>query len=178
MFRKVFDLDLNPGQLSEYRERTHGWITALQLVRQVAQKTVAKLKEGTTNLVDVLRQSERDIFDYFAEEVFTDESEEVQGLLLKVALLDNIELETCAALFKGINCARVLPNLVRRNVFITIASDGKGEEYRLHPLFQSFLRRRLSRQRLGRTGVSAEHARYAEYFLDRGGLGTSRSALS
>jgi hypothetical protein len=41
-------------------------------------KTVAKLKEGTTDLVDVLRQSERDIFDYFAEEVFTDESEEVQ----------------------------------------------------------------------------------------------------
>jgi LuxR family maltose regulon positive regulatory protein len=167
LFRKVFDLDLNPDQLAEYSERTHGWITALQLVRQVAQKTVARLKEGTTNLVDVLRQSERDIFDYFAEEVFTDESKEVQSLLLKVALLDNIELETCAALFKGINCARVLPNLVRRNVFITIASDGKGEEYRLHPLFQSFLRRRL-RVEIGRAGVSAEHRRFAEHFLSRG----------
>jgi LuxR family maltose regulon positive regulatory protein len=166
LFRKVFDLDLNHEQLAEYRERTHGWITALQLVRQVAQKTVAKLQEGSTDLVDVLRQSERDIFDYFAEEVFTDESEEVQALLLKVALLDNIELETCAALFKGMNCARVLPNLVRRNVFLTIASDGKGEEYRLHPLFQSFLRRRL-RGEIGRAGVSAEHQRFAEHFLSR-----------
>ena len=170
LFRKVFDLELTPQQLAEYRERTHGWITALQLVRQVAQKTVASSREGQsgpTDLVQVLRQSERDIFDYFAEEVFSDESEEVQRLLLKIALLDSIELDTCAALFKGMNCARILPNLVRRNVFITVASDGRGEEYRLHPLFQSFLRRRL-RSDIGRSGVSQEQQRYAEYFLNRG----------
>src|SRR6266852_916813 len=169
LFRKVFDLELTPQQLAEYRERTHGWITALQLVRQVAQKTTASSREGQsgpTDLVKVLRQSEPDIFDYFAEEVFSDESEEVQRLLLKIALLDSIELDTCAALFKGMNCARILPKLVRRNVFITVASDGRGEEYRLHPLFQSFLRRRL-RSDIGRAGVAAEHVRCAEYFVDR-----------
>src|SRR6185503_8873473 len=95
------------------------------------------------------------------------ESEEVQSLLLRLALLDNIELDTCAVLFKGVNCARVLPTLVRRNVFITVASDSKGEEYRLHPLFQSFLRRRL-RSEIGRAGVSAEHQRFADHFLARG----------
>jgi len=170
LFRKVFDLELTPQQLAEYRERTHGWITALQLVRQVAQKATASSREGQsgpTDLVKVLRQSEPDIFDYFAEEVFSDESEEVQRLLLKIALLDSIELDTCAALFKGMNCARILPNLVRRNVFITVASDGRGEEYRLHPLFQSFLRRRL-RSDIGRSGVSQEQRGYAEYFLNRG----------
>ena len=167
LFRKVFDLELTTEQLVEYRERTHGWITALQLVRQVAQKTVANLQDEKTDLVAVLRQSERDIFDYFAEEVFTEESEQVQQLLLKIALLDNIELDTCAALFKDMNCSRLLPTLVRRNVFITVASDGAGEEYRLHPLFQSFLRRRL-RSEIGRSGVAAEQQRYAEYFLRRG----------
>ena len=60
--------------------------------------------------------------------------------------------------------SRLLPNLVRRNVFITVASDGNGEEYRLHPLFQSFLRRRL-RSEIGRAGVSAEHQRFAEHFF-------------
>lgn len=167
LFRKVFDLELTTEQLVEYRERTHGWITALQLVRQVAQKTVSNLQAGTSDLREVLRKSERNIFDYFAEEVFADEAEDIQALLLKVALLDNIELDTCASLFKGMNCARLLPTLVRRNVFITVASDGKGEEYRLHPLFQSFLRRRL-RSDIGRAGVSAEHQRFAEYFLGRG----------
>ncbi|HEX7294801.1 MAG TPA: BTAD domain-containing putative transcriptional regulator [Pyrinomonadaceae bacterium] len=169
LFRQVFDLELTPQQLDEYRERTHGWITALQLVRQVAQKATTARGDlsGPADLIEVLRQSERDIFDYFAEEVFADESDQVKSLLLKIALLDRIELDTCAALFKGMNCARLLPSLVKRNVFLTVASDGEGEEYRLHPLFQSFLRRRL-RSEIGRTGVSAEHHDCANYFLGRG----------
>lgn len=169
LFKRVFDLELTPPQLAEYRERTHGWITALQLVKQVAQRTLSGVRDSQTsapNLVDVLQQSERDIFDYFAEEVFLDEADEIQQLLLKVSLLDRIELETCTSLYPGMNCARVLPRLVRRNVFITVATDGRGEEYRLHPLFQRFLRRRL-RSEIGRSGVAAEHQRCAAYFLER-----------
>lgn len=169
LFRKVFDLELTAEQLAEYSERTHGWITALQLVRQVAHRNVITSREGHTeipDLVEVLRQSERDIFDYFAEEVFADETEEVRKFLLQVSLLDRIELNTCTALYTGANCSRLLPSLVRRNVFITIASDRRVEEYRLHPLFQNFLRRRL-RSELGRLGVAAEHQRCAAYFLDQ-----------
>jgi LuxR family maltose regulon positive regulatory protein len=169
LFRKVFDLELTPEQLAEYRERTHGWITALQLVRQVAHRNVMSRREGQAevpDLVEVLRQSERDIFDYFAEEVFSDEPEEVRKLLLEVSLLDRIELDTCATLYPGLNCSRLLPNLVRRNVFISVASDRRMEEYRLHPLFQNFLRRRL-RSEIGRAGVAAEHQRCAAYFIDR-----------
>jgi len=169
LFRRVFDLELTAEQLAEYRERTHGWITALQLVRQVAHRSAISSREGQAevpDLVEVLRQSERDIFDYFAEEVFSDELADVQDLLLKVSLLDRIELDICAALFPGLNCSRLLPNLVRRNVFITVASDRRGEEYRLHPLFQNFLRRRL-RSEIGRSGAAAEHKRCAAYFIER-----------
>lgn len=169
LFRKVFDLELTPKQLAEYRERTHGWITALQLVRQVAHRAVTSSREEhpePPDLVDVLRQSERNIFDYFAEEVFSDEQEDLQQLLLRMSIIDRIDLETCASLYGGMNCSRVLPSLVRRNVFMTVASDERGEEYRLHPLFQSFLRRRL-RSELGRAGVAAEHQRCATYFQER-----------
>ena len=47
---------------------------------------------------------------------------------------------------------------------MTLAGDGSGEEYRLHPLFQSFLRRRF-RADVGRDAVAAEHLRCAEYFI-------------
>lgn len=170
LFRKVFDLELTAEQLAEYRERTHGWITALQLVRQVAQRTLGGAKAGDQHqlpdLVEILRQSERDIFDYFAEEVFASETEKIQQLLLRISLLERLELDACAALYRDMNCARALPTLVRRNVFITVAGDRRNEEYRLHPLFQSFLRRRL-RSEIGRTGVAAEHMRCAEYFSAR-----------
>ena len=168
LFRKVFDLELTAKQLAEYRERTHGWITALQLVRQVAQRTLFTTtddQKARPDLVEILRQSERNIFDYFAEEVFADEQPSVQQLILRASLLNRIELDTCASLYPDRNCSRVLPALVRRNVFMTLASDGSGEEYRLHPLFQSFLRRRL-RAEIGRSGVAAEHLRCAEYFID------------
>jgi LuxR family maltose regulon positive regulatory protein len=166
LFRKVFDLELTPEQLSEYRERTHGWITALQLVRQVAQRQAMAREGGAPDLLEILRQSERDIFDYFAEEVFADEPLEVQQLLLRISLLERLDIETCGRLYPGESCSAVLPALVRRNVFITVASDERGEEYRLHPLFQGFLRRRL-RSEIGQAGVVAEHARIADYFLDR-----------
>lgn len=167
LFRKVFDLELTPAQLSEYRERTHGWITALQLIRQVAQRQAMVHDAGAPDLVEILRQSERDIFDYFAEEVFADEPPEVQQLLLRISLLDRLDLETCGRLYPGESCSAVLPALVRRNVFITVASDERGEEYRLHPLFQGFLRRRL-RSEIGQSGVVAEHSRIADHFLERG----------
>ena len=181
LFRQVFDLELTSLQLAEYRERTHGWITALQLVRQVAQRQAlaggapSALAEGAVegdaaaspDLVEILRQSERDIFDYFAEEVFADEPEDVKRLLLRLSLLERVEPETCACLYPDVSCTPVLQSLVRRNVFITVASDGRGEEYRLHPLFRSFLRRRL-RMEIGGAGLAAEHARYADYFLERG----------
>jgi ATP/maltotriose-dependent transcriptional regulator MalT len=166
LFARFLIWNSRAEQLAEYRERTHGWITALQLVRQVAHRQVISSREDQAelpDLVEVLRQSERDIFDYFAEEVFADEDEDVRKLLLQVSLLDRIELDACTALYAGSNCSRVLPNLVRRNVFITVASDRRGEEYRLHPLFQNFLRRRL-RSEIGARGVAAEHQRCAAYF--------------
>ena len=170
LFRKVFDLELTAEQLAEYGERTHGWITALQLVRQVAQRTLTPTQSDRQNerpdLVEILRQSERDIFDYFAEEVLSGESEKVQQLLLRISLLDRIALDSCAVLYPDMNCSRSLPGLVRRNVFITVASDSRGEEYRLHPLFQSFLRRRL-RSEIGRAGIAAEHLRCGGYFVER-----------
>ena len=166
LLRKVFGLSLTPEQLCEYGERTHGWITALQLVRQVAQRQVAAAApEKGLDPLAVLHQSERDIFEYFAEEVFAAEARDVQQFLMRVALLDRIELETCARLFPEARSSVVLPELVRGNVFITIASDRTGEEYRLHPLFQSFLRRRL-RAEVGLNGLTSEHARLANYFLD------------
>jgi ATP/maltotriose-dependent transcriptional regulator MalT/DNA-binding SARP family transcriptional activator len=173
LFRQVFDLELSPEQLTEYRERTQGWITALQLVRQFTQREAltsagAQAGEaGPADLREILRRSEHDIFDYFAEEVFADEPEDVRRFLLRISLLDRIGLDVCARLYPEVNSRHVLPELVRRNVFMTVASDGRGEEYRLHPLFRSFLQRRLS-QESGPEEVAAEHARCADCYLERG----------
>ncbi|HEX5085041.1 MAG TPA: tetratricopeptide repeat protein, partial [Blastocatellia bacterium] len=168
LFNQVFGLKISAEQLAEFRERTQGWIMALQLIRQVAQRQ-SRIDAGVMapDLSEILRRSERDVFDYFAEEVFEFEPEPERRLLLRVSLLDRVELETCARLYPDSDSSMILPSLVGRNVFITLATDGSGEEYRLHPLFRDFLRRRLLSE-VGRAGVMAEHAQIAEFFLKRG----------
>ncbi len=172
LFNQVFGLEVTTEQLAEFRERTQGWIMALQLIRQVAQRqSHSRAGEGggaaLADLRGILRQSERDVFDYFAEEVFVYEPEQARELLLRVSLLERIELETCVQLYPTSECSAILPSMVRRNVFITVASDGSGEEYRLHPLFHGFLRRRALSE-LGRAEMVAEHTRIAAFFLNRG----------
>ncbi len=133
LFRKVFDLELTPKQLAEYRERTHGWITALQLIRQVAHRAMTGSREEhpePPDLAEVLRQSERNIFDYFAEEVFSDEPEEMQQLLLKMSIIDRIDLETCASLFR------------RNELLESLAQSGASQ--RFHDRGQRQTRRRVS----------------------------------
>jgi LuxR family maltose regulon positive regulatory protein len=166
LFQKTLSIDLKDKEVADYRARTNGWITALQLVRQLAEQ---KLHSGSAvemlDLGDILKQSERDISDYFAEEVFSRETEEIQKLLLRLALLESLDLDTCGQLFPEMRCSALLPELAQKNVFLTVAGDGKSaEEYRFHPLFRAFLRRRL-RAEIGRAAMAAERSRIAEHFL-------------
>jgi ATP/maltotriose-dependent transcriptional regulator MalT/DNA-binding SARP family transcriptional activator len=168
LFRTTLNLELKPEEIAEYRERTHGWITALQLVRQVTQQQIHSSNSlAQPNLREMLRESEKDIFDYFAEEVFAREPEGTQNLLLHLSLLDSLPMEIYSSLFPEMRCAAILPELVKQNVFLTVAGERRtGEEYRLHPLFRDFLVRRFRIER-GRAALAKERVRFAEYFLAR-----------
>lgn len=166
LFRQTLHVELKDEEIAEYRERTHGWITALQLVRQVAEQEIYAHSEKTiVDLSDILHQSEKDIFDYFAEEVFSRETDETQRFLLRLSLLESLPLDLCSRLFPEMRCSALLPELVQKNVFLSVAGDQKTSEvYRLHPLFRDFLQRRL-RSEIGRAGVENEKNRLADFFL-------------
>jgi len=169
LFRSTLNVELSEDQVKEYRTRTQGWITALQLVRQVAEQELhASGRPGALDLSDVLKQSEKDIFDYFAEEVFSREPEPIQQLMLSLSLLESLPLDVCSLVFPDLRCSALLPELAQKNVFLTVAGEGgAGEEYRLHPLFRDFLQRRL-RSEIGRAGVSEERRRIADVFQSQG----------
>jgi ATP/maltotriose-dependent transcriptional regulator MalT/DNA-binding SARP family transcriptional activator len=166
LFRQTLNIELKDEEISEYRQRTHGWITALQLVRQVAEREIYSRSDApVVDLHEILQQSEKDIFDYFAEEVFSREPEDVQNLLLRLSLLESLPLDACSLLFPDVRCSAILPELVQKNVFLTVVGDHKSsEEYRLHPLFRDFLLRRL-RSEIGRAEVAEERNRIAAFYL-------------
>lgn len=166
LFRTTLNLELKTEELAEYRARTHGWITALQLIRQITENQIhASTSAQMPDLQEMLKQSEKDIFDYFAEEVFAREDDATRNLLLHLSLLDSLPLEVCSALFPEMHCSAVLPELVRKNVFMTVAGEQhSGEEYRLHPLFRDFLLRRFRTEK-GQAELARERIRIAEFFL-------------
>jgi LuxR family maltose regulon positive regulatory protein len=165
LFRNSLKVELKDEELSEYRNRTHGWITALQLVRQIAEREIGTNGHERPDLTEILKRSERDIFDYFAEEVFSRESEDTQRLLLDLSLLESLPLHHCSLVFPRSRCSQALPEIAQKNVFLTVAGDkGSGEEYRFHPLFRDFLLRRL-RSEIGHAGLIEQRGRIAELFL-------------
>jgi ATP/maltotriose-dependent transcriptional regulator MalT/DNA-binding SARP family transcriptional activator len=166
LFRKTLNVELKDEEIAEYRGRTHGWITALQLVRQVAEQEMHTANDARPlDLHNVLQQSEKDIFDYFAEEVFSRESDETRSFLMRLALLESLQLELCSALFPDLRCSAELPKLAQKNVFLTVVGDGQSsEEYRFHPLFREFLQRRL-RAEVGQARVAEERNRIADHLL-------------
>src|SRR5690349_1546550 len=166
LFKQTLNVELKVEEIAEYRGRTQGWITALQLVRQVAEQEMHSAnRPAVLDLHEILRQSERDIFDYFAEEVFSRESGETQRLLMNLSLLESLQLDLCSALFPELRCSAALPELAQKNVFLTVAGDRQtGEEYRFHPLFREFLVRRL-RADIGHARVAEERNRIADHFL-------------
>ena len=167
LFRRTLNVELKDEEIAEYRNRTHGWITALQLVRQVAEQEIHSDKESRSlDLNEILQQSEKDIFDYFAEEVFSREPEDTQKLLLHLSLLESMPLDVCSRLFPDLRCSATLPELAQKNVFLTAVGEGNtAEEYRFHPLFRDFLIRRF-RSEFGRTGAAEERNRIAAFFLE------------
>lgn len=178
LFRQTLGLELKDEEIAEYRKRTHGWVTALQLVRQIAEQELhGRTDVNRPDLRDVLHRSERDIFDYFAEEVFQREDAKTQDMLMSLSLLDAMPLEVCSALFPKLRCSASLPVLAQRNVFVTVGGEGgRAEIYRFHPLFRDFLVRRL-RSEIGQSAVNEERSRIASYFLEKGQWDASLSYL-
>jgi hypothetical protein len=84
LLHHVFGMELSQEQLREFSECAQGWIMALQMIRQVAQRQASQLQASRqqlsaravalsplTSMPDlsgILRQSERDLFDFFSNQ--------------------------------------------------------------------------------------------------------------
>ncbi len=170
LFAETFGQPLPPELVSQFHEKTDGWVTALQLIHQSLDRASDYARPGGQQpdsawIAGALKQSELDVFDYFAEEVLQFEPLETRLMLGKLSLLDRIDPAICDAALEIENCADNLRALARRNVFISHTyASGVEEEYRLHPLFRNFLNRWVANE-LGANSVKELHKKCAVYFV-------------
>ena len=170
----VFGLKLDTSQLTDMRARSQGWVTALQLMRQHAMvspsdkgKSAGGPARVSPGMDDTLAARTREeIFDYFSEDVYAQESPEVRGFLRRSSLPAILDPEILARVFDDAPVRALLESLLRRNLFIVpLAAQGDCHAY--HPLFREFLSRKLLREE-GETAVRALHVRYGASHEARG----------
>jgi len=116
---------------SKIYEKTRGWVAGLTLMTEVQKKT------GIDNQC-FDEGSPREIFFYFAHEIFQNTEQMIQTFLLKTAFLPSISVDSARELTDMANAGQILDNLYESN-FFTIRQTTEPPIYQYHPLFREFL---------------------------------------
>jgi LuxR family maltose regulon positive regulatory protein len=177
LFAEMAGQKLGEELINQFYERTNGWATGLQLIAQafehralamdLEKQSAASGRLNDSSFQEILKQSEEEIFDYFAEEVLEYETAETQEALLHLSLFNRIDPLTASCVLPKEEAYQLLAALQRRNLFISHFEGGGVDEYNFHPMFRRFLRRRL-KAKLGEEGVRALNRRFADHLMRLG----------
>lgn len=125
-----------PGRLEEILRQTGGWGAGL---------TLGLLNPSVSDRPGELMEAERaEIFDYFAEEVFSKIEPGVRDFLLRVSFLPRVSASSAQRLTSTAAAGEILSLLHHRCCFVE-RSPGPGADYRFNPLFRVFLQSRAER---------------------------------
>jgi LuxR family maltose regulon positive regulatory protein len=160
-FQMVSDVDLTPRQADKLTKRTEGWVTGLQL----AALSMRSSPDQET-FIESFTGSNRYILDYLFEEVFDQQTEEMESFLLQTAILNRICADLADTITERSDSQTTLEQLDQTNFFI-VPLDQSREWYRYHRLFIDLLRHRLSR-----TSIKLEelHERASRWYATHGYL--------
>ncbi len=130
-------LSAEPARTRSLLQRTHGWAAGLRLSLATGAAPAPRGAASAT---------QRHLFDYLASEVLQDMPAALQDFLLRCSVLPELSAERCAALTGDAQAARLLDEVERRGLFVSVL-DTEPLTLRLHDLFRDFLEDRLQRQR-------------------------------
>jgi LuxR family maltose regulon positive regulatory protein len=164
LFERSNEYKVNYEEAVLIEQKTEGWAAALKVITL----SMPRQKE-LTGFFQAFSGKHRFLLDYFIEEVFQKQSEDVQSFLLQTSIVDKINSSLCRAVTDNPNCSKIIAYLEQANVFITRLDDERAW-YRYHPLFAEALRNRLQEHPMMAATVDTLHRR-ASYWYDEHGYG-------
>ncbi|MGA9767895.1 MAG: BTAD domain-containing putative transcriptional regulator, partial [Blastocatellia bacterium] len=172
LFAGFTNHQLDDELIHEFHKRTRGWATGLQLIAQAVEHRSRNGQPDDNGIsesafTEILKQSEGEIFDYFAEEVLQYETPETQDVVLRLSLFNRIDPATASCVLPSEEVYQLLASLQRRNLFISHVTGGGADEYNFHPMFRRFLRRRL-KAKLTEAGLQELNSLYGDRLMELG----------
>lgn len=131
MVRKEKHSGLTDEILMELFKKTEGWAAGLVLMTEMAKR-----KAIDYQLLNKITPKE--IFDYFASELFDKMDGEIQDFLLKTAFLPRMTAQMAEKL-TGINKSGQILSDLNQSHFFTEKISPTEPVYQYHPLFREFL---------------------------------------
>ncbi|QDK97545.1 helix-turn-helix transcriptional regulator [Acinetobacter tandoii] len=117
--------------------KTEGWITGVQLAKIYVQDNV-----NIEPFVQSIAGTHNQIADYLNEQVFLQQTEEIQYFLMQISILRKISLPLIQELTGEGTAQKNLALMTQKGLFIQ-AMDEQRIWYRVHPLFSDFLSSRF-----------------------------------
>jgi LuxR family maltose regulon positive regulatory protein len=137
-------------------ERAEGWVSGLQLAALSLQGS-----QDAHTLIESFAGDHRYVLDYLVDEVFAQQSQEVQDFLLETSILEQLCGPLCSAVCLQPEGQAMLEALESANLFL-IPLDQNRHWYRYHHLFAEMLRGRLVRR--SPHGLGELHRRAAAWY--------------
>jgi LuxR family maltose regulon positive regulatory protein len=158
--RHTMGLDLPSADVATLHQRTEGWIAGLQLAALSIRGS-----DDPAQLIGSFAGSQRYVLDYLVEEVFGQQTPDMQGFLLRTSILDRFSAPLCDAVTGRCDSRDLLLHLERANLFL-VPLDAAREWYRYHRLFGDLLAHRLRLE--GEEQLPELHQRASRWYADHG----------
>jgi LuxR family maltose regulon positive regulatory protein len=181
---QVMGLGLAAEGVAALASRTEGWIAGLQMVALSMQgRKRTQSVHDPSEFIKAFTGSHHFILDYLVEEVLDQQSDAIQGFLLKTSILDRLTGPLCDAVvgdtgdwrqeigaciqspISNLQSQAILEYLESANLFI-VPLDDERRWYRYHRLFADLLQQRLHHAQPDL--VPTLHRRASEWYEQNG----------
>jgi len=170
LFNQVLDLKLPWKKASEVHALTEGWIMGQIMI-------ASALQDDEVNIDDIYGLAARSGLNaYLKNEVFAHLPQDMAVNMVKLALLDEIEIPLAIALTDDADICGNLKGIAQCNYFLR-ALNSEMKVFRLHHLCRDFLREKAV-DFLGAEELAAALKLAAEYYLAKDLLETALSYYS
>ena len=142
-FNKIKRISFNADQLKKIHLATEGWIGGLILLAESLSR-FPELSREEYVFENLPNHFKRGVFQYFAKEIFSSQTEPIQEFLIKSSILNLIEPGFMKEFTGTENSEEILRGFTRRNLFVhSIYDEKKGWLFQYHQLFKNFLQVRF-----------------------------------
>lgn len=140
---EIRQLELSDEQVERIHEHSEGWVAGLQLASLSLRDP--HRRDG---FIESFSGSLKDIAEYMASDVLSQQPEHIQEFLLRTSVAERISGDLAVQLTGEENAEAILEEIERDGLFVT-PMDEERAWYRYHQLFHEFLLTELRRRHPG-----------------------------